>query len=146
MVWDNIRIRQEFWSKFRRLGQLMKWTNVLSNKMLHSQWNFLKIQKYSKFDHLRNHEFYNLISRIYTYALSFYGSKLFWSSSNRFDRPKSFWLGTNHFGQVQIIRISQEKSNLNLTKIIWTRPKRFGQDPNNLYQSKTIWTNRRTRH
>ena len=32
----------------------------------------------------------------------------------------------NHFVQVQIIKISPEESNLNLTKIIWTRPKQFG--------------------
>ena len=34
-------------------------------------------------------------------------------------------MGPNRFGQVQIIKISPEKSdlNLNLTKIIWTRPK-----------------------
>ena len=44
-----------------------------------------------------------------------------------------------HFRRVQIIlersklsKISQGKSNLNLTKIIWTQPKRFGLDQNNL--------------
>ena len=49
-------------------------------------------------------------------------------------------LSTNRFGQVQIIKISLEKFNLNLTKIIWTQPKPFGPDQNNLYQSKKIWT------
>ena len=34
-----------------------------------------------------------------------------------------FWSDPNHFGQVQIIKISPEKSDLNLTKMIWTRPK-----------------------
>ena len=33
----------------------------------------------------------------------------------------SFWLEPNHFGQAQIIKISPEKSNLNLTKMIWTK-------------------------
>ena len=33
----------------------------------------------------------------------------------------------NHFVQVQIIKISPEESNLNLTKIIWTQPKQFGR-------------------
>ena len=53
------------------------------------------------------------------------------------DRPNHFckvpiifygynWLGRNRFGQVQIIKSSPEKSNLNLTKMIWTRPKQFG--------------------
>ena len=32
----------------------------------------------------------------------------------------SFWSDPNHIAQVQIIKISYEKSNLNLTKIIWT--------------------------
>ena len=31
----------------------------------------------------------------------------------------------NHFGQVQIIKVSPKKSNLNLTKMIWIRPKQF---------------------
>ena len=54
-------------------------------------------------------------------------------------RFKSFWTGPNY-------KNSPEKSDLNLTKIIWTQPKRFGPDQNNLYQSKTIWTYKRTRH
>ena len=61
-----------------------------------------------------------------TLALSFYGSN-------------SFWFGPNHFGQVQTIKISPEKSNMNLTKMIWTQPKRFGHDQNNWYSSKIIW-------
>ena len=69
--------------------------------------------------------------------------------------PKWFWtiqnllVGfrrcPNHFGQVQITKINSEKPNLNMTKMIWTRPKRFGPDQNNLYPSKTFRTNRRTR-
>ena len=51
-----------------------------------------------------------------------------------------FWSGSNNFGQVQIIKISPEKSNLNLTKIIWTRPKRFGPNQNIFFPIKTIWT------
>ena len=42
----------------------------------------------------------------------------------------SFWLGPNQ-------KNIQEKSNLNLTKIIWTYQKRFGPDQNNLDPSKT---------
>ena len=60
-------------------------------------------------------------------ALSLYGSKMSFDCSNHFgrvsivlDEPNLFWLGPNvHFGQVQIMKIGQEKSNLNLTKIIW---------------------------
>ena len=47
---------------------------------------------------------------------------------------------------VQIIKVSPKKSNLNLTKMIWIRPKWFAPDQNNLYPSKTIWTYRRARH
>ena len=47
--------------------------------------------------------------------------KWFWSSTRQ-----SFWTGHIHFVQVQIIKISPEKSNLNLTKMIWTRPTQFG--------------------
>ena len=75
-------------------------------------------------------------------ALSFYGSKMILDQPNHFgrvpivlDRSKLFWSDSNHFGPVQIIKNSPEKSNLNLTKMIWTRPKRFGHDQNNLYQS-----------
>ena len=79
--------------------------------------------------------------------MSFYGSKIILDHPNDFgqvpnvlDRSDSFWLVPNHFGQVQIIKISPEKSNFNLTKMIWSRPKRFGPNQNDLYQSKTIWT------
>ena len=62
-----------------------------------------------------------------TYALSFYGSKIILDLPNDFGRvpiifdgSNSFGSGPNHFGQVQIIKISSEKSDLNLTKMIWT--------------------------
>ena len=80
-------------------------------------------------------------------TLSFYGSKIILDRPNNFgwvpiflDESNLFWFGPNHFGQVQIIEITPEKYNLNLTKMIWTRPKRFGPDQKNLYSSKTIWT------
>ena len=56
------------------------------------------------------------------------------------DWTNSFWSGAHHFGQVQIIKISPEKSNLNLTKMIWTSPKRIGPDQNNLDGPKSFWT------
>ena len=56
-------------------------------------------------------------------------SKLFWSSTNGFGRvqfilvrSKSFWTGPNY----------KKQSNLNLTKMIWTRPNQFGPNQNNL--------------
>ena len=86
-------------------------------------------------------------------ALSFYWSKMILDHPNNFgrvpivlERSHLFWWGPNHFGQVQIIKINTEKSNLNMTKMIWTRPKRFGPDQNNLDCPKLFWTYRRTRH
>ena len=43
------------------------------------------------------------------------------------DRSNLFWSCPNHSVWVQIIKISPEKSNLNLTKMIRTQPKQFGQ-------------------
>ena len=62
------------------------------------------------------------------------------------DQSNSFWSGPNNFGQVQIIEISPEKSNLNLTKMVCTRPKQFVPVQNNLEGAKSFWTYRRTRH
>ena len=66
-------------------------------------------------------------------ALPFYGSKIILDCPNNLglvpivlDWSNSFWLGPSHFGQVQIIEISPEKSNLKLTKMILTEPKIFG--------------------
>jgi hypothetical protein len=39
------------------------------------------------------------------------------------NKSNLFWLAPNHFEQAQIMNISPEKSNLNLTKIILTQPK-----------------------
>ena len=56
------------------------------------------------------------------------GAKWFWTIQIILVEygSNSFWSDPNHIGQVQIIKNSPEKSNLNLTKIIWTQPKRFG--------------------
>ena len=60
---------------------------------------------------------------------------------------QSFWSGPIcfgrvqiYFGQVQIIKFSSEKSDLNLTKMIWTRPKRFALNQNDCYLTKMIWS------
>ena len=51
----------------------------------------------------------------------------FWTIQIIMVEYQSLWAGPNHFGQVQIIKISLEKSNLDLTKdaldltqMIWT--------------------------
>ena len=58
-------------------------------------------------------------------VLSFYGFKNILDRPNNFGRvpivldgSNLFWSGQNHFGQVQIIKVSTEKSNFNLTKMI----------------------------
>ena len=60
----------------------------------------------------------NDVYEICTYALSFYGSKTILDRPNQFGwvpivlgGPNLFWSGSNHFGQIQIIEISPEKSN-----------------------------------
>ena len=68
------------------------------------------------------------------------GPKLFWTVQIILVGYQTFWMGPIHFNQVQIKQISPEKSDLNLTKIVWTRPKQIVLDQNNLYPSKTIWT------
>ena len=62
-------------------------------------------------------------------ALSFYEYKTFLGRPNPFGRvpiildgSNSFCLDPNHFGQVQVIKISPEKSNLNQNEMIWTQP------------------------
>ena len=56
----------------------------------------------------------NDVYEICTFVLSFYGSKNILDYRNQFGRvpiildgPNLFWSGSNHFGQVQIIKISQ---------------------------------------
>ena len=68
-----------------------------------------------------------------TSALSFYGSEMVLDSPNHFgwapiisEGSNLVWLYPSHFGQVQIKNISPEKSNLNLTKTIWTVQNNFG--------------------
>ena len=67
-------------------------------------------------------------------ALSFYRAKMI------LDRYKLFWLGLNHFCQVQIKLFQAIFYNLDLSKIILTRPKRIGPVQNNWYLTKRIWT------
>ena len=76
---------------------------------------------------------WNDATLLFTYALSFYRSKLYLS-------------GPNHFGQVQIRFLWTNFYDLVPTKIIWTRPKRIGLDQNDLDGPKSFWTHRRTRH
>ena len=66
--------------------------------------------------------------------------KLFWTVQIVLDENKLFWLGPNHFGQVQIIFFWTNFYNLDLSNMIWTRPKRIGPVQNNWYSTKMIWT------
>ena len=69
-------------------------------------------------------------------ALSFYESKMILSHPNPFGRvpivldgSNLFWWRPNHFGKVQIIKISSKKVNLNMTKLFG--PKTFWMVQNN---------------
>ena len=53
--------------------------------------------------------------------------------------PRSFWMGPNHFKQVQLIKISPIKSNLNLPKMIWTGLKQFGPDQSVVENSREFF-------
>ena len=71
------------------------------------------------------------------------GPKLSWTVQIVLAR---FWLGPNPFGQVQIWFFWTNSYNLDLSKMIWTRPiKWLVLDQNDLDGPKSIWTHRRTR-
>ena len=66
------------------------------------------------------------------------GPKRFWLVQFVLGGSNSFWSGPNNFGKVQIIKYSPEKCYLNLIKIIWTQPKRFGPNQNNFGGPKSF--------
>ena len=68
------------------------------------------------------------------------GPKWFWTAQIVFVGYKSFWSGTNHFGQVQIRLFWTNFHNLDLCKIIWTRIEQIGAIQNDWYSTKIIWT------
>ena len=69
-----------------------------------------------------------------------------------FGRSKLFWTGTICFFLVQILLVGSKFGmvqkrlfwanfyNLNLFKMIWTRPKLIGFVQNNWHSTKIIWT------
>ena len=50
-----------------------------------------------------------------------------------------FWSGPNHFGQVQIRFLLTIFYNLDLSKMIWTRPKQIWAVQYDWYSTNTIW-------
>ena len=66
--------------------------------------------------------------------------KSFWIVQIVFVVPKSLWLGPNHFGQVQIRLFWTNFYNLDLSKMIWIRPKRIEPTQNDWCSTKMIWT------
>ena len=87
---------------------------------------------------------YGLLS---SYALSFYSSKMILDWPNHFGRvpivlvrSKSFWSVPKHFGQGQIRLFWANFYNLDLIKMIWTRPKQIGPVQNYWYSTKMVWT------
>ena len=49
-------------------------------------------------------------------------------------------MGANHFGQDKIKLFWNIFYNLDLSKMVWTRPKLIEPAQNDLYPSKTFWT------
>ena len=81
------------------------------------------------------------------------GPKWFWTVQIVLDGFKLFWVGTNHFGQVQIRLFWSDFYNLVLSKMIWTRPETNWTRPKWLVLNqnfvdgpKSFWTHRRSRH
>ena len=66
------------------------------------------------------------------------GYKLFWSGPNCFGQVS----GPSHFGQVQIKLFWTNFYNLDLSKMIWTQPKRIGTRPKLLDVPKSFWTHK----
>ena len=52
---------------------------------------------------------------------------------------KLVWSGPNHFGQFQIRLFWTNFYNLDLSKMIWTRPKRIEPTQNDWCSTKIIW-------
>ena len=79
-------------------------------------------------------------------ALSLYRSKMILDGPNCFRRVqfvlvglKLFWSGPNHWSGLNYTFLDQ-LYNLDLSKMIWTPPKRIGFVQNNWYFTKIIWT------
>ena len=77
---------------------------------------------------------------------SVYSSKKKLDSPNHFGRvpiilvgSKLFWCGPNFFGQGQIRLFWTNFYNLDLSKMIWTRPKQIAPLQNDWYSTKMIW-------
>ena len=90
---------------------------------------------------------------IHMYALSFYltktvfvGPKWFWSDQIDLDLTIMIWSRPKWFGQVKMWFILVENHNLDLTNSFWWRPNHYGQVQINLVRPKPFWSNRRTRH
>ena len=115
-----------------------KTKKILKISAVYLMWNLEICQ-----DDPNQGPFSGLLNINSTNALSFYRSKMILDSPNCFGRvqvvlvgSKSFWLDTNHFGQVQIRLLWTKFCNLDLSKTIGTRPKWFER-----YKiSKSFWT------
>ena len=68
-----------------------------------------------------------------------YGRNFAKSSPIVLVRSKSFWSGPKHFAQGEIRLFWANFYNLDLTKLIWTRPKQIGPVQNYWYTTKMIW-------
>ena len=78
----------------------------------------------------------NMISCQVFMPCPFIGPKWFYTIKIVLD--KLFWLGPNHFVQVQIRLFRTDFNNLEVSKMIWTWPKLIRPVQNNWYSTKMI--------
>ena len=100
--------------KLPNLRRHSLWTapNAISKKILFEQNQWKSMERVDNFwlTGLEWKTFYSLCHTL-KYALSFYGAKMISDRPNHFgwvpiilDGPNLFWSGSNHFGQIQIIK------------------------------------------
>ena len=105
--------RQKF---FRQIAAGTNWRLILDKeKVRNPRTEVIKLETHYIFN--PNH-----FGRI---QIILYGYKSFWRVQIILDGSNSSWMGSNHFEPVQLIKISQEKSKLDLFETNRTRPKWF---------------------
>ena len=113
---------------------------VVKSKVKISQ-NFVAFSEYMNFN-IQFEKFWEVIT--FKVFIKFVGTILYKSEKER--SWVLFWLGPNHFGQVQITLSLTNFYNLDLSKIIWSQPKWIGLIQNNWYSTNMIRTNRRSKN
>ena len=140
------------WQGYRNRYNLIYDVGALKMKFY---WFWKKVSDYTATTIVLHQSAIQILGKVY--ALSFYRSKNILDRPNRWLQiflvgSKSFWSDTIHFSRVWIWFLWINFFNLDLFKMIWTRPKQIGPSKNDWYSTKMIWmvqsfwTHWRTRH